>query len=140
MGWDQPCLASSPSNCPHSVNRPVGFRCVEVLARTGVVAIPWQPSAVRVGRWVTFSILALNTVANFASRSRIERTVMTSAAFVCSVCLLVAALSDCPKGSHVDSDSIFGLRVGSVVRGERRRILVTAKPTVTTDGLGSKRF
>jgi len=46
--------------------------------------------------WIAFSILALNTVANFASRSRIERTLMTPAAFVCSVCFLVAALSDHP--------------------------------------------
>jgi hypothetical protein len=67
-----------------------------VLARTGVVAIPWQPSAVRAGTWIAFSILALNTVANFGSRSRIERTLMTPAAFDCSVCLLVAALSDHP--------------------------------------------
>jgi hypothetical protein len=75
---------------------PLGLGAWIVLARTGVVAIPWQPEAVRVGTWVTFSILALNTVANLASRSRIERTMMTPAAFVCSVCLLVAALSDYP--------------------------------------------
>jgi len=67
-----------------------------VLARTGVVTIPLQPSAVRAGAWVTFCILALSTIANLASRSRIERALMTPAAFVCSVCLLVAALSDYP--------------------------------------------
>ena len=75
---------------------PLGLAAWIVLARTGVVANPWQPSAVRAGTWIAFSILALNTVANFASRSRIERTLMTPTAFVCSVCLLVAALSDHP--------------------------------------------
>jgi hypothetical protein len=73
---------------------PLALAAWIVLARTGVVAIPLQPSAVRIGTWIAFSILALNTVANLASRSRIERVVMTPAAFVCSVCLLVAALSD----------------------------------------------
>ena len=67
-----------------------------VLARTGVVTIPLQPSAVRAGAWVAFCILALNTIANLASRSRIERALMAPAAFVCSACLLVAALSDYP--------------------------------------------
>jgi hypothetical protein len=75
---------------------PLGLGAWIVLARTGVVAIPWQPSAVRAGTWVAFSILALNTVANFASRSRIERLLMTPVAFVCSACLLVAALSQYP--------------------------------------------
>src|SRR5476649_2410942 len=75
---------------------PLGLGAWIVLARTGVVAIPWQPSAVRAGTWVAFSILALNTVANFASKSRIKRSLMTPAAFVCSVCLLVAALSQYP--------------------------------------------
>jgi hypothetical protein len=67
-----------------------------VLARTDVVRIPWQPSSVRAGTWVVFSFLTLNTVGNFASKSRIERTVMTPAAFICSVCLLVVALSNFP--------------------------------------------
>jgi hypothetical protein len=75
---------------------PLGLGAWIVLARTGVVAIPWQPSTVRAGTWVAFSILALNTVANFASKSRIERSLMTPAAFVCSACLLVAALSQYP--------------------------------------------
>jgi hypothetical protein len=67
-----------------------------VLARTGMATIPWQSSVVRVGTWVVFSFLTLNTVANFASKSRIERTLMTPAAFVCSVCLLIVALSSYP--------------------------------------------
>jgi hypothetical protein len=75
---------------------PLGLGAWIVLARTGVVAIPWQPLSVRAATWVAFSILALNTVANFASRSRIERALMTPAAFVCSACFLVAALSDYP--------------------------------------------
>jgi hypothetical protein len=74
----------------------LGLAAWIVLARTGIVAIPWQPSAVRAGTWVVFSFLTLNTLANFASRSRIERMVMTPAAFICSICLLVVALSNYP--------------------------------------------
>jgi hypothetical protein len=74
----------------------LGLAAWIVLARTGLVTIPWQSSVVRVGTWVVFSFLTLNTVANFVSKSRIERTVMTPAAFVCSVCLLVVALSGYP--------------------------------------------
>ena len=63
-----------------------------VLARTGLVTIPWQPSAVRVATWVVFSFLALNTLSNLVSKSRIERRVMTPVALVCSICFLVVAL------------------------------------------------
>ena len=64
-----------------------------VLARTGVVKIPWQPSAVRVGTWVIFCFLTLNTVSNLVSKSPIERKVMAPVALVCSICFLVVALS-----------------------------------------------
>ena len=74
----------------------LGLAAWIVLARTGLVTIPWQSSVVRVGTWVVFSFLTLNTVSNFVSKSRIERTVMTPAAFICSVCLLVVALSSYP--------------------------------------------
>jgi hypothetical protein len=67
-----------------------------VLARTGLVTIPWQSSAVRVGTWVVFSFLTLNTVSNSVSKSRIERMVMTPATFVCAICLVVVALSSYP--------------------------------------------
>jgi len=72
---------------------PLALAAWIVLARTGVVAFPGQPATVRVGSWVAFSLLALNTVGNFASKSRTERLLMTPAAFVCSVCFLIAALS-----------------------------------------------
>ena len=71
----------------------LGLAAWVVLARTGLVTIPWQSSVVRTATWVVFCFLTLNTVSNFVSRSRIERTVMTPAAFVCSICLLVVALS-----------------------------------------------
>jgi hypothetical protein len=67
-----------------------------VLARTGLVTTPWPSSVIRVGTWVVFSFLALNTVSNIASKSRIERTVMTPVALVCSACLLFVALSSDP--------------------------------------------
>jgi hypothetical protein len=74
----------------------LGLAAWIVLARTGLVTIPWQSSVVRIGTWVVFSFLTLNTLSNFVSKSRIERTVMTPAAFICSVCLLVVALSSYP--------------------------------------------
>ena len=74
----------------------LGLAAWIVLARSGLVTIPWQSSVVRVGTWVVFSFLTLNTLSNFVSKSRIERTVMTPAAFICSVCLLVVALSSYP--------------------------------------------
>jgi hypothetical protein len=73
---------------------PLGLAAWIVLARTGVAMSPWQPATVRVATWIAFSVLALNTVANLASRSRVERLIMTPAAFACSVCLLIAALSN----------------------------------------------
>jgi hypothetical protein len=72
---------------------PLGSAAWIVLARTGVIVSPWQPATVRAATWIAFSVLALNTVANLASRSRVERLLMTPVAFVCSVCLLIAALS-----------------------------------------------
>jgi hypothetical protein len=72
---------------------PLGMAAWIVLARTGVVGSPWQPATVRAATWIAFCVLALNTIANLASRSRVERLIMTPAAFVCSVCLLIAALS-----------------------------------------------
>jgi hypothetical protein len=73
---------------------PLALAAWIVLARTGVIAVPFQPATVRAATWVAFCVLALNTLANLASRSRIERALMTPAAFVCAVCLLLAALSD----------------------------------------------
>ncbi|HWW30297.1 MAG TPA: hypothetical protein VNY80_09805 [Steroidobacteraceae bacterium] len=73
---------------------PLALAAWIVLARTGVVAVPFQYATVRAATWVAFCVLALNTVANLASKSRVERALMTPAAFVCSVCLLIAALSD----------------------------------------------
>jgi hypothetical protein len=72
---------------------PLALAAWIVLARTGVVGVPFQHSTVRAATWVAFCVLALNTVANLASRSRIERALMTPAAFVGAVCLLIAALS-----------------------------------------------
>jgi hypothetical protein len=74
----------------------LGLAAWIVLARTGLVTLPWQSSVVRVGTWFVFSFLTLNTVSNFVSKSRIERMVMTPVAFICSICLLVVALSNYP--------------------------------------------
>ena len=73
---------------------PLALAAWIALARTGVIALPFQPATVRAATWVAFCVLALNTLANLASRNRIERALMTPAAFVFAACLLVAALSD----------------------------------------------
>ena len=75
---------------------PLALAAWIVLARTGVVAAPLLPATVHAATWIAFCALALNTVANAASKSRIERALMTPAALVCAVCLLIAALSNYP--------------------------------------------
>lgn len=64
-----------------------------VLSRAGVVS--WFPSDgwVAVGVWVVFAYLVLNTMANLASTSRVERFGMGSVSAVAAICTLVVALS-----------------------------------------------
>ena len=65
-----------------------------VLARAGVLTSPWQPATVRFCTWGGFAILALSTMGNLASKSRIERLLMTPIALVGSICFLLVALAD----------------------------------------------
>jgi hypothetical protein len=71
----------------------IGLIAWVVLARAGLVAPGAEPVAVRVATWVFVGFFALNTVANLASPSAVERYVMTPATLLMVACLVVVALS-----------------------------------------------
>ncbi len=62
-----------------------------VLSHAEVVS--WLGEWVGVGVWVVFGYLVLNTLANVASPSRIERWVMGSLTAVSAVATLIVAIS-----------------------------------------------
>lgn len=64
-----------------------------VLARAGLVAPGPQPTTIRILTWVLAGFMALNTLGNLVSKSRIERAVMTPATVIIFVCLVVVARS-----------------------------------------------
>ncbi len=64
-----------------------------ILARAGLVAPGSEPMVVRIGTWVFAGYLTLNTAMNLASKSRIERNVMTPATLLLVVCFVLVALS-----------------------------------------------
>ena len=65
-----------------------------VLSRAGVVGWFGSEGWVTVAVWVVFGYLVLNTIANLASKSRVERIGMGSLTAVAAICTLVVALSD----------------------------------------------
>jgi uncharacterized membrane protein SirB2 len=65
-----------------------------VLSRADVVSWFGSGGWVTVAVWIVFSYLVLNTIANLASKSRVERIGMGSLTAVAAVCTLVVALSD----------------------------------------------
>lgn len=66
---------------------------VIVLSRAGVVSWFASDGWVAVGVWVVLAYLVLNTMANLASTSRVERFGMGSVSAVAAICTLVVALS-----------------------------------------------
>jgi hypothetical protein len=64
-----------------------------VLSRAGVVSWFGTDGWVTVAVWIVFAYLVLNTIANLASTSRVERFGMGSLTAVAAVCTLVVALS-----------------------------------------------
>ena len=62
-----------------------------VLTRAGVVAAGVDPALARRGTWVVAGYLVLNTAANLASTSAVERRVQGSATAVAAVLTLVVA-------------------------------------------------
>lgn len=64
---------------------------VVAVSRSGLA--PVLPDAAgRIGMWVVFGVLALNVLQNLASRSPLERAVMTPVALVLALLALVLAL------------------------------------------------
>lgn len=66
---------------------------VIVLSRAGVVSWFASDGWVAVGVWVVLAYLVLNTMANLASTSGVERFGMGSVSAVAAICTLVVALS-----------------------------------------------
>ena len=64
-----------------------------VLARSGLVAPGAESAAIRVMIWVFAGFFALNTVGNLASKSVLERSVMTPATLLIVHCFVSVALS-----------------------------------------------
>lgn len=64
-----------------------------VLSRAGVVSWFASDGWVAVGVWVVLAYLVLNTMANLASKSGVERFGMGSVSAVAAICTLVVALS-----------------------------------------------
>jgi hypothetical protein len=65
-----------------------------ILSRAGVVSWFGTDGWVSVAVWVVFGYLVINTLANFASKSRVEQIGMGSLTTVAAICTLVVALSD----------------------------------------------
>jgi hypothetical protein len=65
-----------------------------ILARSGLFGGASKSLAlVRAGIWVLVVIFGLSTIANVASRSHVERRVMSPVALLLAVCCLTVALS-----------------------------------------------
>jgi hypothetical protein len=64
-----------------------------VLARADLAGPGTQSTAIRLATWVFTGFFALNTLGNLASRSRIERAVMTPATLLLVACFIVVAMS-----------------------------------------------
>lgn len=62
-----------------------------ILSRAGMVAPGPQPSWVRIGTWMFCGMFLFNTLGNFASRSRWERTLMTPTTAILAVCFAAVA-------------------------------------------------
>jgi hypothetical protein len=63
-----------------------------VLSRADVVSWFDSDGWVTVAVWVVFGYLVLNTIANFASTSRVERFGMGSVTMIAAICTLIVAM------------------------------------------------
>jgi hypothetical protein len=68
------------------------FAALLVLARAGYDVSPILVSVAGWGTWVLFGMLALGTLLNLASRSRLERLIHSPIAAVLTVLCLIVAL------------------------------------------------
>lgn len=71
----------------------LGLAAWVVLARVELVAPGAEPIVVRVATWIFAGFFALNTLGNIASRSTVERYVMTPLTVLLVICFIVAGLS-----------------------------------------------
>jgi hypothetical protein len=63
-----------------------------ILARSSLMPPGPQPLAIRIGTWIFAGYLLLNTLGNLASKSRLERWIMTPLTLVLAASFLVVAL------------------------------------------------
>jgi hypothetical protein len=71
----------------------IGVSAWIVLARAGLLGPESAPMAVRIATWVFAGFMCLNTLGNLASKSTVERKVMTPVTLVLAVCFVTVALS-----------------------------------------------
>lgn len=63
-----------------------------ILARVGLLGVDEASLPIRLATWAFAAMFGLNTLGNAASRSRVERWVMTPVTVILFVCFGVAAL------------------------------------------------
>lgn len=71
----------------------IGLAAWVMLARSGLAAPGGSSVTVRVAAWVFGGYFCLNTLGNLASKSKLERAVMTPVALVMAICFLLVAWS-----------------------------------------------
>ncbi|MBX3001196.1 MAG: hypothetical protein KF893_21915 [Caldilineaceae bacterium] len=70
----------------------LGFCAWVILARADLIAPGADPLWVRVVAWIFVAYLALNTLGNLASKSRLERNIMTPTAVFVLIAFVMVAL------------------------------------------------
>ncbi len=70
-----------------------GNRGMVVMSRAGIMAPGSKPIAIRIAAWVFTGYLGLNTPGNLASKSSLERLIMTPVSLVLVVCFTLGACS-----------------------------------------------
>lgn len=63
-----------------------------IRARAGLARPGAKPVGIRVATWVFACFLILNTLGNLASRSPVERSVMTPTSLLVALCFVIVAL------------------------------------------------
>jgi len=71
----------------------LGLALWVVLARAGLAAPGGASTIIRVAAWVFGGYFGLNTLGNLASKSALERMVMTPATLVLAACFVTVALT-----------------------------------------------
>ena len=70
------------------------FAALVVLARVGYEVPILSPGFARIATWVVAGILVVGTLANMASRSRLERAIWAPTSLVLAILVVVVAMSD----------------------------------------------